>query len=80
MAEERNYWRWITDVEEFDKFVESLTVEDWLEIERQIREGMDIYMKIVLSDQWNFVIAVRAEMDGCGGSASGKRGGDDHRR
>ncbi len=43
MAEEHN-WRWITDVEEFGKFIQSLTVEDWMEIERQIEEGMDIYI------------------------------------
>ncbi len=37
-------------------------------------------MKIVLSDQWNFVIAVRAEMNGHAGNASGKPGGGDRRR
>ncbi len=43
MAEKRN-WHWITDLDEFDKFIENLAAEDWAEIERQIEEGTDIYI------------------------------------
>ncbi len=35
-------WQWITNVDELDRFVESLTEEEWARIGRKIQEGMDI--------------------------------------
>ncbi len=40
--DEKPRWRWITDIEEFDRFVAKLTAEEWAQIEREMREGMDI--------------------------------------
>ncbi len=41
--DEKPRWRWITDIEEFDRFVAKLTAEEWAQIEREIREGMHGY-------------------------------------
>ncbi len=37
-------------------------------------------MMVVVSDQWDFVIAEAAEGDARGGSGGEKHGDDDHRR